>query len=144
MQMRNADVLKGSERFSISVDDNLLMVVVRFLGDCSLQDHCQARNCIAEQIVRSKVPIHRVLVDMTESPFPEVTCMEEYGFAESLSKYFLIGTRVAIVEPRFRRDYSFAENVACNRGIRTKFFRQRCEAIGWLTDQVCGDEMERT
>ena len=119
--------------YVVSLDEHRAIAVARFHGTCSLQNHREARDTIAK-LVRAH-SVRRVLVDLSESTFPDVSTLEQYSFAESLSRSFVQGTRVAITTPRSSDCcFRFPADVAFNRGISIKTFAEGSQAVAWLLE----------
>ncbi len=118
-------------KYDLALDERRMLGIVRFHGPSSYQDHCDARDALAE-LVRAH-GAHRVLVDVSDSVFPDVSVVEQYAFAESLASVFEPKTRIAvIVTESSQLDFTFPENVAFNRGVLLKTFADESQADAWL------------
>jgi hypothetical protein len=73
----------------------------------------------------------KILVDLSNSPI-ELDVMDYYKGGVEFAKLFF-GFKVAFVFNEIKKNYSFGETVASNRGATIHLFTSEAEAIEWLT-----------
>lgn len=120
-------------KYDLALDERRMLAIVRFHGPSSYQDHRDARDELAE--LAHTHGAHRILVDTSDSVFPDVSVVEQYAFAQSLASAFEPKTRIAVVVMQSSQlDFTFPETVAFNRGVLLKTFADKSQADAWLID----------
>jgi len=120
------------ESFSVSLDQNGDIVIVRVVGDAAHEDHCAAMDEAVRLCREHKCS--RLLVDLRELSTVRSSTMSCYSFGEALAGAPL-PLRVAHVLPaddKSAEDVRFTSTVVANRGKPTGEFKSIEEARRWL------------
>lgn len=77
---------------------------------------------------------NRLLVDVTRGN-RKLSVAEDFEFTSEHQSSFPVGVRMAlVVRPDELEYFRFTENVAQNRGVNMKLFRDKIQALNWLFD----------
>ena len=122
----------GTYSISILSDNDILLL--EFFNEIGIKI---SRECRAEAAdIAKKNNIHRILIDITKA-FVKSTPIENYEFHYEDPDVWGRSMKMAFVlNSTNRTDESakFSENVAINRGMVRKSFKNRDDACSWLME----------
>jgi hypothetical protein len=118
--------------YELTQDDALNAVILVHRGGVSMAELKEARQASADRL--RALQWQRLIVDLTGRTTVPST-VEQFDFSAGHHNIYPLGTRSAvIVTPESYESLKFAENVAINRGMQTKFFTELDDARAWLKE----------
>ena len=116
--------------YAVAFEKDAGYVLVKLLGEVSRKDHEQSTK-EATHAVRAH-RCHELLVDASEAA-ARMPLGSTYKFVSSLPERYPVGIRIALVVHEDDYEYlRFVENVARNRGLMLRLFKDLNAAKGWI------------
>lgn len=118
--------------YELSQDDALQTVILAHRGGTNMAELKAGRQASADRL--RELQWHRLIVDLTARTTLPST-VEQFDFSAGHHDIYPLGTRSAVIVTQATHEsLKFAENVAINRGMQTKFFTDIEAARSWLAE----------